>query len=87
MSVFVPEGKEKALLIDTGIGIGNIRQKIEELTDKPLIVVMGHGDHTGGSGWTARRRPRPFRTASPMSRPPYRAHPHDDGHIQSRRFF
>lgn len=51
--MFVLEGEEKALVIDTGIGIGNIRQKIEELTDKPLIVVMshGHGDHTGGSGW------------------------------------
>ena len=52
-SVFVLEGDEKALVIDTGIGIGNIREKIEELTDKPLIVAMshGHGDHTGGSGW------------------------------------
>ncbi len=52
-SIFVLEGDEKAMVIDCGIGIGNIREKIEELTDKPLVVVMshGHGDHTGGSGW------------------------------------
>lgn len=52
-SIFVLEGDEKALVIDTGIGIGNLRKMVEELTDKPVILVMthGHGDHTGGSGW------------------------------------
>lgn len=49
----MPEGKEKALVMDTGIGIGNIRQKIEELTDKPLIVAMSRGAISCAS---ARRR-------------------------------
>lgn len=44
-------GKEKALLIDTGTGEGNIRKFIETITDKPVMVVNTHGhfDHTGGN--------------------------------------
>lgn len=52
-SIFLLEGTERALLIDTGIGIGDLRGLVETLTDKPYDVVMthGHGDHTGGAGW------------------------------------
>ena len=51
-SVFLLVGDEKALVIDTGIGIGDLKAMIEKLTDKPYTVVMshGHGDHTGGAG-------------------------------------
>lgn len=44
-------GTEKALLFDTGIGIGNIKHVIEELTSLPVIVVNSHHhyDHTGGN--------------------------------------
>ena len=51
-SVFVLEGRERALVIDTGIGIGDLKAMIQKLTAKPLTVVMthGHGDHTGGAG-------------------------------------
>lgn len=44
-------GKNKALLIDTGYGIGDLKQHISTITDLPLIVVASHGhmDHTGGN--------------------------------------
>lgn len=46
-------GEEKALLIDTGTGEGNIRKFVETITDKPVMVVNTHGhfDHTGGNFW------------------------------------
>jgi glyoxylase-like metal-dependent hydrolase (beta-lactamase superfamily II) len=46
-------GEEKALLIDTAYGAGNLREFVEEITDKPITVVNTHGhfDHTGGNPW------------------------------------
>ncbi len=43
-------GSEKALLIDTGLGLGDLGETIKEITNLPLEVVMTHGhcDHTGG---------------------------------------
>ncbi len=45
-------GRNKALLIDTGLGIGNLTETIREITDKPLIVVCTHGHYgcIGGAG-------------------------------------
>jgi glyoxylase-like metal-dependent hydrolase (beta-lactamase superfamily II) len=44
-------GEEKAALIDTGNGIGNIKKLVTGLTDLPVIVVNTHthGDHIGGN--------------------------------------
>lgn len=44
-------GKKKALLVDTGYGLKNLRDYIENITDKPLIVINSHGhmDHSGGN--------------------------------------
>lgn len=44
-------GKEKALLIDTGYGLYNLKKYISNITTLPLIVVASHGhmDHTGGN--------------------------------------
>lgn len=52
-SVFVLVGEEKALVIDTGSGVGDLRATIAQITDKPLVLVIthAHGDHTGGLGW------------------------------------
>lgn len=46
-------GQEKALLIDTGYGEGNLREFVEQITKKPVIVLNTHGhfDHTGGNAW------------------------------------
>ena len=43
-------GKERALLIDTGLGIGDLRAQVEQLTDLPVLVVSTHvhWDHIGG---------------------------------------
>ncbi len=44
-------GKSRAMLVDTGMGIGNLAEFIRELTVLPLIVVNTHGhpDHAGGN--------------------------------------
>ncbi len=44
------EGSERCLLIDTGLGICNISEVVEKLTDKPVTAVATHihWDHIGG---------------------------------------
>ena len=57
-SMFLLIGTEKAMLIDCGMGIGDLRGAVEMLTDKPILLVLSHGhiDHTGnvrqfGEAW------------------------------------
>ena len=52
-SIFVLVGKDKAMVIDTGTGIGDLPAVIRKITDKPIVLVIthAHGDHTGGLGW------------------------------------
>ncbi len=44
-------GTDKALLWDTGTGIGDIKQIVDQLTELPLIVLNSHThyDHVGGN--------------------------------------
>ena len=46
-------GSEKALLIDTGLGIGNIYDEVLQLTDKPIVATATHvhWDHIGGHSY------------------------------------
>ncbi|MCF0229510.1 MAG: MBL fold metallo-hydrolase [Parasporobacterium sp.] len=51
-NILLFEGNDKALLIDTGYAIGNLREFVEKITDKPIMVVNTHfhPDHAGGNG-------------------------------------
>ncbi len=44
-------GSEKAMLIDTGYGYGDLNAAVRSVTEKPLIIVNTHGhcDHTGAN--------------------------------------
>jgi glyoxylase-like metal-dependent hydrolase (beta-lactamase superfamily II) len=48
---FLIQGTGSAILMDTGLGVANIRKVAEQLTDKPLLVVNSHYhfDHSGGN--------------------------------------
>jgi len=68
--VYLVEGSERALLLDTGFGMGDLRAYVEALTDKPLIVLNSHvhPDHSGGNsqwpviyvGWGETTGPEPI---------------------------
>ncbi|MDR0917458.1 MAG: MBL fold metallo-hydrolase [Oscillospiraceae bacterium] len=47
---YVIVGTERAAIIDTGLGIGDIRAVVRTLTDLPIIALHTHAhlDHTGG---------------------------------------
>lgn len=44
-------GRDKAALIDTGCGIGNLRKVVEEIMNKPVLVINTHthNDHLGSN--------------------------------------
>ena len=44
-------GEQKAALIDTGCGIGNLRKAVEEITSQPVMVINTHThlDHLGSN--------------------------------------
>lgn len=48
---FLVVGEDRAVLLDTGLGVGDIRAVAEGLSGKPLSVVNSHYhfDHTGGN--------------------------------------
>jgi glyoxylase-like metal-dependent hydrolase (beta-lactamase superfamily II) len=48
--IYLIAGKKRALLLDTGWGIGNLPSVVQEITSLPVIVVNSHGhpDHACG---------------------------------------
>ena len=50
VEMYLVEGDEKAALLDTGLGIGNLKKTVRNLTEKPVEVYLTHGhvDHGGG---------------------------------------
>ena len=51
VNCFLVEGNERAVLVDTGLGIVDIGPAARQLTDKPILVVNthSHSDHRGGN--------------------------------------
>ena len=49
--MYLVTGTQRAMLIDTGMGIGDLAREVKKLTDLPLTVVNTHGhpDHAGGN--------------------------------------
>jgi glyoxylase-like metal-dependent hydrolase (beta-lactamase superfamily II) len=50
-SIFLLVGEQKAMLIDTGVGIGDLEGFLRSITGKPLMVCFthDHADHVGGA--------------------------------------
>lgn len=50
--IYLVAGRERALLIDTGWGVGDLRAQVATLTALPYSVVNTHGhrDHSSGNG-------------------------------------
>lgn len=50
VEMYLVEGEEKAALLDTGLGIGDLKKIVGSLTEKPVEVYLTHGhvDHGGG---------------------------------------
>lgn len=48
---YLIKGQNKAVLIDTGIGIGSLKAVVEDLIETDYCVVLTHAhlDHAGGS--------------------------------------
>ena len=49
VNIYLVEGNDSALIIDTGYGTGDLKSFVKTLTNLPIIVVNthGHGDHIG----------------------------------------
>ena len=49
--IYLLEGKDRALLLDTGYGFGHLRELVERLTKKPVVVANTHfhPDHAAGN--------------------------------------
>lgn len=91
VSCYLLIGEEKAMLIDTAYGLGNLRAFVEKITTLPLIVVNTHGhlDHSGGNGfwqevWMApesRKDAKSLENLSKMPYPDYEIHTITDGQV------
>ena len=48
---YLVEGAERAVLIDTGCGIGDLKAYVDSLTEKPYVVLLSHAhlDHAPGA--------------------------------------
>lgn len=49
--MYLIEGRDKAALIDTGTGVGDLKKYVKTYTDKDIIVILTHGhcDHAMGA--------------------------------------
>ena len=74
-AIYLVEGSEKAVLIDTGVGVGSLKSVVDGLTDKPVTVLLTHAhvDHAlGAAGFDDVR-------VSPDDRDVYKEHCNFEG--------
>lgn len=52
-TIYIVEGEEKALLIDSGMRIDHLDEIVASITDKPVTLVLthNHADHNGSVKW------------------------------------
>jgi hydroxyacylglutathione hydrolase len=76
-NMYLVEGRDKALLIDTGLGAARLAGFVKTLTSKPLMVVNTHGhpDHAGANYQfkTVYAHPADFAAIREMGTPEARA--------------
>ena len=50
-NLYLVIGRQRAILIDAGLGVGHLRAFVENLTSLPLTVLLTHGhiDHAPGA--------------------------------------
>lgn len=50
--MYLAKGDREAALIDTGVGVGNLKELVHSLTEKKVFVLLSHGhvDHALGAG-------------------------------------
>ena len=55
VNCFLIEGTDRAVLVDTGLGLADIGAAVRDLTDRPVLVVNthAHSDHRGGNRFFA----------------------------------
>lgn len=70
---YVITGTKRAMLIDAGVGVGNLAGLVRSLTDLPLVVLNTHGhrDHVGADYqfteiWLPTRDTAIYRTSLPL---------------------
>jgi glyoxylase-like metal-dependent hydrolase (beta-lactamase superfamily II) len=70
VNCYLVEGSERAVLVDTGLGLGDIAAAARRLTDKPVLVVNthSHSDHRGGNWRFAEVAAHPL-ALGPLVRP------------------
>ncbi len=58
---FVFLGNKDALLVDSGTGVGDLKEIIEKITDLPITALFthAHGDHIGGAKYFNKRLMHP----------------------------
>ncbi|WP_238006381.1 MBL fold metallo-hydrolase [Dactylosporangium sp. AC04546] len=51
VNCFLVAGTDRAVLVDTGLGIADVAAVVRRLTDRPVLAVNthGHSDHRGGN--------------------------------------
>ena len=49
-NLFLVRGRDRDVLVDTGLGIGSLREELADLFERPVLAVATHRhfDHTGG---------------------------------------